>query len=125
MRYRHTVTDDDTALALGSGDVPVLATPRLVAWLEAATVQAALPLLGADQTSVGTAVRIEHRRASAVGAEVETTATLEWRGERGRLTFSVSAVDGSGQVVAVGEIERAVVERVRFLASVSAKDGDD
>lgn len=63
---RYTVTDDDTAARVGSGDVPVLATPRLIAWLEAATVQAAAPFTAAGQTTVGTAVRIEHRRATRV-----------------------------------------------------------
>ncbi|WP_433454941.1 hypothetical protein ACQPXS_43195 [Streptomyces sp. CA-142005] len=38
---RHEVTDADTAVRVGSGDVPVLATPRLIAWMEAATVRAA------------------------------------------------------------------------------------
>jgi len=71
---RHVVTDLDTAAAVGSGDVPVLATPRLVAWMEAATVVAAAPLLGAGDTSVGTAVRIRHRRATPVGQGVEVTA---------------------------------------------------
>jgi len=55
---RHEVTDADTAAALGSGDVPVLGTPRLVAWLEAATVRAAVGLLKPGQTTVGTAIRI-------------------------------------------------------------------
>jgi fluoroacetyl-CoA thioesterase len=58
---RHEVTDADTAAALGSGDVPVLATPRLIAWMEAATVRAAAAFLVKGQTTVGTAIRIEHR----------------------------------------------------------------
>ena len=64
---RREVTDADTAAAVGSGDVAVLATPRLIAWLEAATVASAAPFVGPGQTSVGTAVRIEHRRATPVG----------------------------------------------------------
>ena len=54
---RHEVTDNDTAAALGSGDVPVLATPRLIAWMEAATVRAVTAFLGRGQTTVGTAIR--------------------------------------------------------------------
>jgi predicted thioesterase len=61
---RHEVTDADTAAALGSGDVPVLGTPRLIAWMEAATVQAAAASLNPGQTTVGTSIRIEHRRAT-------------------------------------------------------------
>ena len=72
---RHQVTDADTAAALGSGDVPVLGTPRLIAWMEAATVRAAAALHKPGQTTVGTAIRVEHRRATAVGGSVEITAT--------------------------------------------------
>jgi fluoroacetyl-CoA thioesterase len=64
---RYEVSDADTAAAVGSGDVPVLATPRLIARIEAVTVQAAARFTKAGQTTVGTAVRIEHRRATATG----------------------------------------------------------
>jgi predicted thioesterase len=112
---RHEVTETDTAAALGSGDVPVLATPRLIAWMEAATVRAAAPFLGKGQTSVGTAIRIEHRRATPVGGSVEITAAPPHDVAGSRLSFHVQAVDGSGKVVATGEIDRAIVDRQRFL----------
>jgi fluoroacetyl-CoA thioesterase len=117
---RHEVTDTDIAAAMGSGDVPVLATPRLIAWMEAATVRAAAAFLGTGQTTVGTAIRIEHRRATPVGGSVEITATPPRDVAGRRLTFHVQAVDGSGEVVAAGEIDRAIVYRQRFLASVRA-----
>jgi len=67
--------------------------------------------------------RIEHRRATPVGGSVEITATPS-RGVAGsRLTFDVQAIDGSGQLVAAGQIDRAIVDRQRFLASVSADAG--
>jgi predicted thioesterase len=119
---RHKVTDTDTAFALGSGDVPVLATPRLIAWMEAETVRAGAAFLGTGQTTVGTAIRIEHRRATPVGGSVEIIATPPREGAGHRLTFHVQAADGSGVVVAAGEIDRAIVDRQRFLASVSAVD---
>jgi fluoroacetyl-CoA thioesterase len=112
------VTDADTAAALGSGDVPVLATPRLIAWLEAATVRAAASCVETGQTTVGTAVRVEHRRATPVGGRVEITASPRHDAAGRRLTFDVQAVDGSGDVVATGQIDRAIVDRQRFLASV-------
>ena len=74
-RMRHEVTDADTATAVGSGDVPVLATPRLIAWMEAATVRSAGPFLADGQTTVGTEIRVGHRRATPVGGGVEITAT--------------------------------------------------
>jgi fluoroacetyl-CoA thioesterase len=118
----HQVTDADTASAMGSGDVPVLATPRLIAWMEAATVQAATALLGSGQTTVGTAIRVEHRRATPVGGSIEISATPPGHVAGNRVTFQVQAIDGSGQVVAAGEIDRAIVDRERFLTSVSAAD---
>jgi fluoroacetyl-CoA thioesterase len=111
----HEVTQADTAAAVGSGDVPVLATPRLIAWLEAATVRSAAPFVGPGQTTVGTAVRIEHRRATPVGGTVEVVAEAPEAAVGPRLTFVVRAVDGAGAVVATGEIDRAIVDRDRFL----------
>ncbi|WP_042373375.1 thioesterase family protein [Streptacidiphilus neutrinimicus] len=119
---RHRVTAADTAIALGSGDVPVLATPRLLAWMEAATVAAARPFVGPGRTSVGTAVRVEHVRATPVGGEVEVLATVG-PAEGRRLTFEVRAVDGEGQVVGSGEIQRVVVDRERFLAAFERPAG--
>lgn len=118
---RHEVTDADTAVALGSGDVPVLATPRLM-WMEAATVRSADAFLAKGQTTVGTGIRIEHRRPTGVGGSIEITAAPQRDAASRRLTFDVQAIDGSGQVVAAGQIERAIVDRQRFLASVSAAD---
>jgi predicted thioesterase len=117
---RHDVTDSDTATALGSGDVPVLATPRLIAWLEAATVRAASGFLSPGQTTVGTAVRVEHLRATPVGRTVDTSAAPPPAASGRRLTFAVSAVDGAGEVIAPGEIDRAIVDRDRFLAATEA-----
>ncbi len=110
-----TVTDDDTAAALGSGSLPVLGTPRLLAWCEAATCAAIAPLLGAGETSVGTRVELEHVRASGVGARVEVTASSVFRD--GRLhRFSVVARDADGgRVLGTGEVTRVVVDAERFL----------
>jgi len=123
------VTEADTAAAAGSGDVPVLATPRLLALAEAATVAAIARHLADGQTSVGTAVRLEHRRATPVGARVTADAELT-SVDGSRLTFSVTArhAVGSadaepGDVIATGTVERAVVDRARFLAQVSRQLG--
>ena len=109
----HTVTDDDTAAALGSGDLPVLATPRLLAWFEEATCSAVS--LDEDSTSVGTRVELEHLAASPVGAEVTATATVAHRDGR-LIRFQVVAHDSEGGVLATGEVQRVVVERDRFLS---------
>ncbi len=73
---RIVVADTDTALAMGSGDVPVLGTPRLLALAEAAAVATIGPGLGSGLTSVGTSAVVEHKRPSPVGAEVVVEAEL-------------------------------------------------
>lgn len=108
-----TVSPTDTARAVGSGDLDVLGTPVLVAWCEAATC-GALDLPTAH-TSVGTRVEISHVTASAVGTEVSVTAEIEHRDDR-RARFVVTAVDAGGTEVARGIIERAIVDRERFLS---------
>jgi fluoroacetyl-CoA thioesterase len=114
----HTVGEDDTAAVLGSGDLPVLGTPRLLAWAEAATCAALADELDAASTSVGTRVWLEHRAASAVGERVSVTATLTHRD--GRLVrFEVVAVDARDTVVGHGEVTRVVVDRDRFLGRLA------
>jgi fluoroacetyl-CoA thioesterase len=109
-----TVTDDDTAAALGSGSLPVLGTPRLLAWCEAATCAAVEDDLAAGETSVGTRVELEHTRASLFGARIEVTATPVFSDGRLR-RFSVSARQDDGRVVGTGEVTRVVVDAERFL----------
>ena len=112
----HVVTSHDTARALGSGDLDVLATPRVLAWLEEATC-AVLDLTPA-QTSVGTRVELEHLAASPVGAEVTATATAIHTD--GRLVrFQVVAQDADGTLLASGEVRRVVVDRERFLSRIA------
>ena len=109
------VTEADTARALGSGDLPVLGTPRLLAWCEAATCAAVAPALEEARTSVGTRVQLEHVAASPVGATVTVTATLAHRDGR-LLRFEVVAAHEDGKVVGHGEVTRVVVDRERFLS---------
>jgi fluoroacetyl-CoA thioesterase len=146
---RHVVTEADTAIQAGSGDVPVLATPRLLALAEAACVAALESHLGAGMTSVGTGVALEHRRASPVGTEIEVEAELTELAGR-RLVFSFIARhvrpggssgtgpgaggggtagggtaggdhDEAGDLVAgAGTVARTVVDRDQFLARAAA-----
>ena len=109
------VRRDDTAGHLGSGDVPVLGTPRLLALAEQATVTAIRDALPPGHTSVGTAVRLEHSAASPVGMEVTVTAELT-RADGRRLVFAVTAADARGTVLGSGAIERVVVGRAAFLS---------
>jgi fluoroacetyl-CoA thioesterase len=113
-----TVTDQDTAVAVGSGDLPVLGTPRVLAWCEAATCAAVVDSLSEGQTSVGTRVSLEHLAASPVGERVVVQATVAY--VDGRLVrFEVVASHAADdKVVAHGEITRVVVDRDRFLSRI-------
>ena len=111
------VGEGDTALALHTGDVPVLATPRVVTLAEEASVMAIDGELAEGSTSVGYRVQLDHLAPTAVGGKVRAEATLESIEGR-RLTFRVSVNDGHG-LVAAGRITRVIVERVRFLDKAS------
>jgi predicted thioesterase len=107
------VSDADTAIALRSGDVPVLATPRVVSLAEEAAVRAVGDALDQGQTTVGYRVQLDHLAPTAVGGQVDAEAMLE-NVEGRRLTFRVSVNDGRG-LVAAGRITRVIVDRSRFL----------
>ena len=109
-----TVTEADTAAALGSGDVPVLGTPRVLALCEAATIAAVEAALGVAETTVGVHVELEHLLSVPVGASVSAEAHLAEVDGR-RLTFVVRLEDDQGRLVATGRVRRALVERARFL----------
>lgn len=113
-----TVTNSDTAIAMGSGDVPVLATPRVIAWMEAAAVAALSPTLARDMTTVGTVISVEHLVASPVGSSVLAVAEVTDVQAR-RVTFRLTALAGD-EVVARGTHTRVVVDRSRFQARLEA-----
>lgn len=107
------VNEDDTALAMGSGDIPVLATPRLVALVEEAARSAIALSLEAGTTTVGTRIELDHLSPTPVGVEVIGEARLVAVDGR-RLEFAVTASDGRAEV-ARGRHWRVVIDRVRFL----------
>lgn len=115
-----TVGPDDTARALGSGDVMTLSTPRLLAWAEAATLKALESDIGAADTSVGTRIEFEHLISSPVGAEIRVFAILVHVDGRLR-RFEVVAEDrNDGRVLMHGTITRIVMDRERFLLRTQA-----
>ena len=111
---RLMVGEADTAIALGSGDVNVLGTPRLVALFEQATVDALRGMLDDGQSSVGMRVQVDHLQPTPIGAEAVVEAVLD-KVEGRRITFSVTAND-SGGLVAAGKVTRVVVDVERFMS---------
>lgn len=112
------VTEADTARAVGSGSLPVLGTPRVLAMLEATTCAAVDAVLAEGSTTVGTRVDLEHLAATLVGGRVTCRAVVTGQTARA-VTFAVTAVDGAGRDVARGTVTRVLVDTERFLARLA------
>jgi len=106
VEFQHTLTAWKPELP------PVLSTPHMIGWMEAAGFEALLPFCEGDEVSVGTAININHRAPSGIGALVRCEAALE--SVSGRfLTFRVIA-QSKGQVIGEGTIGRAIVSKRKF-----------
>ena len=107
------VTETMTAIRLRSGDVPVLATPMVLALVERAAVLALEGRLPAGTTTVGVSANLTHAAPTPVGETVEVEVRVDAVEER-RLHFSFKVTDPHG-VVSFGVHERALIDRDHFL----------
>ena len=113
------VEREDTAKEVGSGDLLVFATPCMVALMEGAACEAIAEALSETQTTVGTALNIEHTAATPVGLEVRAEA--EVTAVEGKvITFNVTAFDESGQI-GHGTHKRVIVNSQKFLEKAYSK----
>ena len=113
-RISKNVSQDMCADAVGSGELPVLATPVLAALVEEAAWKSVAKALDEGQTTVGTKLDLSHMKATAMGMTVAVETTLV-QIDRRRLVFSFIAADEAGEV-ASGTHERFVVDAGRFMA---------
>lgn len=112
------VEAEHTAVVMGSGDLPVLATPAMIAGLENAAKTAVLPYLGDNETTVGTLLEVSHKAATAVGRLIRYEATVAEADGR-RLVFAVSAHDDDLKLeIGGGRHERFVVDKDKFMAKI-------
>jgi len=116
---RMTVRHGDTAIAVGSGDVPVLGTPQVIALAENATLTALAELLDQSETTVGVRVELDHLATSSIGDEVIATATVVESSPK-KIIFSVECHSGT-RIIAKGLITRVLVDRVSFIAKAAAE----
>ena len=110
------VTAEVTAEYIGSGDLAVLATPAMCARMENAAMMAVAPQMEEGQTTVGTALNIEHLRATKVGEVVTATAVLTEVNGR-ELKFNIAARDAVG-IIGEGTHTRFIVNREKFMAKL-------
>ena len=111
-----TTDESATAAALGSGDLPVLATPKVVALVEEAAVAAIAQHLPADATSVGSRIELDHLAPTPIGGTVAATATVVSVKGR-RIEFEALVTEG-GKLVASAAHVRFIVTRDRFMDSM-------
>ncbi len=118
LRYESvaTVGDWNTAIGMGSGDLPVFATPAMAALMENAAMMAVAEHLPAGATTVGTEIGVSHVKASPVGARITASAELVEVDGR-RLVFAVRAWDERG-TIGEGSHTRFVVDRDRFMSKL-------
>ena len=118
-RAETVVTEHNTANAVGSGLVPVFATPYMIALMENAAVNALTPYMEENQGTVGTRLDVSHDSATPIGmkvwAEAEVTAV-----DGKAVTFAVTAYDEAG-VIGKGTHNRFVITVDRFLAKAEKK----
>ena len=113
------VTEEKTARAMGSGSLPVYATPAMTCLMEKAATEALEALVPEGWTTVGISLHVAHTAATPVGltvrAEAEVTAV-----EGRKIIFTVRAYDEQGEI-GVGSHERFAVAKEKFLAKAAAK----
>ncbi len=111
-----TVSSEHLACTVGSGDLAVLATPVMVAWMENAAMHCALPLLAEGESTVGSQISVSHLRPTPQGVQISATATLVERDVR-KLTFRVEAVDDEGKI-GEGEHIRYIINKEKFMSKL-------
>ena len=118
MKYTSTITVEEKHLActVGSGDLPVLATPMMVALMENAAMTAVAAELPEGSTTVGSEMNCSHIKPSKLGATITASAVLT-AVEGRKLSFTVGASDEQG-IIGEGVHVRFIVDRDRFLAKL-------
>ncbi len=113
------VNDNNTAASMGSGMLPVYATPAMILLLEATCAEAVAPLLEEGNTTVGTKLCVEHVAATPVGLEVRCECELT-EIDRRRLVFNVEIFDKAG-IIGKGTHERFIVASEKFMEKANQK----
>ncbi|BDF68092.1 thioesterase family protein [Pseudoflavonifractor phocaeensis] len=118
-RAETTVVQENTAAAVGSGLLPVFATPMMVALMENAAVNALIGHLDEGEGSVGTHMDISHDSATPIGLKVWAKAQLTAVDGRA-LTFSVTAYDEAGPI-GKGVHQRFIIQNEKFMGKALKK----
>lgn len=113
------VMEKDTAEALGSGDLPVYATPALAAFMEHTAKELLKPMLKDGETTVGTHLHLDHLKATGVGETVRSRAEL-LQAEGRKMTLRVEVFEGD-VLIGTAIHERVIVNGSKFMNKINNK----
>ena len=118
--FAETKSDEEnTAAAMGSGNLEVFATPSMVALMEEAAAKSVQPFIGEDESTVGTLINVKHLSATPIGMSIHAESVLE-EADGKRLIFSVKAFDDTG-LIGEGTHERFIIDIHRFMKKTDGK----
>jgi fluoroacetyl-CoA thioesterase len=112
-KKEYIVTEKDTAIAIGSGEVNVLATPKLLSLMEEVSSKSVKDLLPEGYVSVGVEMNILHLKSTKVGEKITIHSTFS-RQEGKKLYFDVVATNANNETIGTGECNRVIVNKEKF-----------
>ncbi|MBQ8614446.1 MAG: thioesterase family protein [Ruminiclostridium sp.] len=113
------VTNDKTAAEMGSGTLPVYATPAMIALMEKTAMLSVAAELSEGEATVGTKLEISHLAACGLGSKINCESTLA-EIDRKRLVFEVCAYEGE-TLIGKGIHERFIINTEKFMSKVNNK----
>ena len=113
------VTQDNTAEIMGSGTLPVFATPAMILLMEQTASECVAPHLSEGESSVGTALNVKHTAPSVIGSEIRCKVELKEM-DRSRLVFDVCVHDQKGEIGS-GTHERFIVKAEKFMTKAEER----
>lgn len=112
-----SVSEQDTAVALGSGGLPVFGTPAMIAYMENTALKMVADALPEGSQTVGTEINAKHTKAALVGARITFTATITEIDGR-RIAYSIEAKNEQGELIGSADHQRFVVDAERFMSKL-------
>ena len=118
MEKRFKINNKDTAQAIGSGNLHVLSTPIMIAWMENTARTLIIDAIPKGNTSVGTSIHVDHIRASAVGDAVVCKATIT-EVEGRKVKFDITCQNEQGEVIGKASHTRYIVDSEHFMSKLN------
>lgn len=117
LEKQFTVTYSESAEAIGSGELKVLSTPSLIAFMENTAMDIAKEITESEQTTVGIEINVQHLAATSIDSKILVKATLESQ-SKNILSYNIEAYDENNQQIGTAEHKRAIVNKESFMSKL-------